>query len=93
MSIVSMSMTSMWPKPESARSFSSSQPSPPAPITRMRHCCRRKPRISGIGSNSTAGLKSVPKLPLFASGPVRSSTFETADQRFGSSTSSIVGGG
>ena len=35
-SMVSMSMTSMLPKPDSARSLSSSQPRPPAPTHSTR---------------------------------------------------------
>ena len=42
-SIVSMSITSISPKPNNARFFNISQPSPPAPITKIRHCsCRTK---------------------------------------------------
>lgn len=44
--MVSMSMTSMLPKPDSARSFSSSQPRPPAPThsTRADVCGRNDKR-------------------------------------------------
>ena len=42
-SIVSISITSISPKPNNARFFNISQPSPPAPITRIRHCsCKTK---------------------------------------------------
>ena len=42
-SIVSMSITSISPKPNNARFFNISQPSPPAPITKIRHCsCKTK---------------------------------------------------
>mmetsp|Transcript_47298 Transcript_47298/g.148693 ORF Transcript_47298/g.148693 Transcript_47298/m.148693 type:complete len:211 (-) Transcript_47298:145-777(-) len=59
-SIVSMSMTSILPKPESARSLRSSQPSPPAPTTSTRACCCMNERISGDGSKGSGGSKIVP---------------------------------
>ena len=37
-SIVSISITSISPKPNKAKFFNISQPSPPAPMTRIRHC-------------------------------------------------------
>eukprot|EP00967_Tisochrysis_lutea_P148107 scaffold282382_cov36-Tisochrysis_lutea.AAC.2 len=54
-SIVSMSITSIRPNPESARSLRSSQPRPPAPTTRMRACCCMNARMSGDGSNGSGG--------------------------------------
>mmetsp|Transcript_5440 Transcript_5440/g.16642 ORF Transcript_5440/g.16642 Transcript_5440/m.16642 type:complete len:200 (-) Transcript_5440:120-719(-) len=59
-SIVSMSITSIRPNPESARSLRSSQPRPPAPTTRMRACCCMNARMSGDGSNGSGGSKMVP---------------------------------
>ena len=44
-SIVSISITSISPKPNNARFFKISQPSPPAPITKIRHCCCRTKNI------------------------------------------------
>ncbi len=49
-SIVSMSMTWMFLKPMRAKFFSSSHPSPPAPITRILHLSRMNEIISGDGS-------------------------------------------
>eukprot|EP01139_Manchomonas_bermudensis_P006253 Amastigsp_a176762_80.p3 type:complete len:115 gc:universal Amastigsp_a176762_80:938-1282(+) len=48
-SIVSMSTTSMLPKPRRARFLRSSQPRPPAPMTRMRHSVRNHSRASSHG--------------------------------------------
>ena len=51
-SIVSMSMTSMLPKPVKAKSLSSSQPSPPAPTQSTRQLSRRNSLTAGSGSKS-----------------------------------------
>ena len=50
MSIVSMSMTSIFLKPISARSFNSSHPNPPAPTTRTRTNSCKALNISSDGS-------------------------------------------
>jgi hypothetical protein len=49
--MVSMSMTSMCPKPDNAKSFRSSHPNPPAPITSTRKSFCSDSRSSGLGSN------------------------------------------
>ena len=50
-SIVSISITSISPKPNNARFFKISQPSPPAPITKIRHCCCRTKNIDSGHEN------------------------------------------
>ena len=50
--MVSMSITSMFPKPVRARSLSSSHPRPPAPTTRIRLADFMKSYISAAGSKS-----------------------------------------
>lgn len=51
MSMESMSITSMFPKPLRARSLSSSHPRPPAPTHKILTSSRRKGRSSSDGSN------------------------------------------
>ncbi|ETO62250.1 hypothetical protein F444_19818 [Phytophthora nicotianae P1976] len=60
-SIVSMSIMSTLVKPESTTFFSSSHPSPPAPIIRTRHSSCRKLSVScaASGSNSPSATVDV----------------------------------